>query len=837
MSRLWQLMRIGCVAAAFFALFGLAGLAATYLILAPTLPSVRVLEDVQLQVPLRVYTSDGVPIAVFGEKRRIPVTIENVPEALKHAFIAAEDDRFYEHPGVDYQGLLRATWMLLRTGEKRQGGSTITMQLARNFFLSFDRTYIRKLKEILLALKIEHNFSKPRIFELYLNKIYLGHRAYGVAAAAQVYYGKNLYELTLAEAAMIAALPRAPSVVNPLDHPRAAVGRRNYVLKRMYEEGYIGQSDYQAAQRAPDEASAHGTVVQMHAPFVAEMARRFALDQLGDAAYGGGFEIYTTVKMDLQRAAMAALQAGLIAYDRRHGYRGPEAHVTLAAEATREAVQRLLANYRPYAGLLPGLVLEATKESAKVLLPEGSVVPLTLEGMEWAQPYLIENAVGKTPQAVNEVVAAGDIIRLREGEEQWQLAQLPAVEGAMVAMDSFDGSVLALVGGFDFELSKFNRALDARRQPGSSIKPFIYSAALNHGMTPATMINDAPVVYDNPSLDRSWRPQNYSETFYGPTRLREALVTSRNLVSIRVLRAIGVDYAIDYLARFGFPQENLPRNLSLALGSAVVSPYQMARAYSVFANGGFRVQPHYIERIVGPDGRVLYGADPKVACLECDLPVAPRVVGLTPGTPDATGAQAVATNGALATTGQPVPPASDYAATSQHLPVPGEPAFSLAPRVIEAGNAYIMDSFMEDVVRRGTATRALSLQRNDLSGKTGTTNQQTNAWFCGYVPGLVATVWVGFDEPKPLGAREVGGRAALPIWIDFMEVALAHKPERDLPMPNGIVTVRIDPETGHRARAGDPDAILELFQAGNVPPLAPELEPIKEEYENPYDIF
>lgn len=826
MARFRQVLRIGFLTLCLGGLFGLAGLTATYLLLAPALPSVEVLADADMQVPLRVYSSDGKPIAVFGEKRRIPIGIEDAPDVLKNAFVAAEDDRFYQHPGVDYQGILRAAWNLIRTGEKSQGGSTITMQLARNFFLTFERTYIRKLKEIMLALKIERNFSKPQIFELYLNKIYLGHRAYGVGAAAQVYYGKSLYELTLAEAAMIASLPKAPSVINPITNPPEAIQRRNYVLSRMREENYISELDYREAIYAADDASLHGTVAVLEAPYVAEMARLFALEQVGESAYTDGYEIYTTVDSRLQLAANQALRDGLLAYMGRHGYRGPEAHVNLEDVSTAGDLEAVLANYFAVAGLVPGLVVSVDAEHAEILLADGTRITLTLESVAGAQPWLNENAVGKAPETVDEVLNAGDIIRVtRDADGNVRLTQLPRVQGALVAMDSFDGSVRALIGGFDFTLSKYNRAIQAERQPGSSFKPFIYSAALHRGMTPATLINDAPVVYDDPGLDRSWRPENYSQTFYGPTRLREALVHSRNLVSIRVLRAIGVDYAIDYLARFGFETGTFPRNLSLALGSAVVSPLDMAQAYSVFANGGFRVSPHIIERVVARDGRVVFSDDPALACLECRLPVAPAIVN----------AEDKGTAVLAGTNGYTEPPG--YAVASERIQKPASPVYSLAPRVIKASNAYIMDSFMEDVVRRGTATRALVLKRNDLSGKTGTTNEQTNAWFCGYVPGLVATVWVGFDQPQPLGVAEVGGRAALPIWIDFMEVALAHKPGRDLPMPPGIVTVRIDPVTGQRALPGNPNAMLEIFQAGDVPPLAPETETIEDKQENPYGIF
>lgn len=837
MTRKKRIFRRLLLLGASLALLGLLTLGGIYALVAPSLPSVAVLEDVRLQVPLRVYTRDGKAMAVFGEQRRIPAALDDVPEQLQRAFLAAEDDRFYEHPGVDWQGIARAVWYLVRTGEKGPGGSTITMQLASNFFLTRDQTYLYKIRQIFLALKIERSFNKQRIFELYLNKIYLGHRAYGVAAAAQVYYGKSLHELTLAETAMIASLPKAPSVVNPITSPARAMERRAYVLGRMRSLDYITEEAYRQALEAPDRARLHGTVTEVDAPFVAEMVRQAALDRFGQDAYTRGYQIYTTIDATMQTAANRALRNALLEYDRRHGYRGPEARADLGPEAGNEAFMEALDNYQAVAGLRPALVVEATAEEARLVLQDGRDITLDLEAVAWARPHLDVNAVGSRPETVDSVVSRGEIVRVTEDADGgWRLAQIPEVQGALVSLDPFDGALRALTGGFDYRLSKFNRALQARRQPGSSFKPFIYSAALEKGFTAATLVNDAPVVLDDPSLERTWRPENFSQRFYGPTRLREAMVNSRNLVSIRILHAMGIEYAVDYLSRFGFNPSDLPRGLSLALGSAEQSPLQMARAYAVFANGGFRVEPWFIERIVGPAGRPVFDAAPAVACPECDVPVA------TGATPDAGPADTLTPAGDVGTgpvpeTGSREPEARMPGGEEPPRPAGEGPDLTLAPRVIEAGNAYIIDSIMEDVIARGTGRKAMQLGRNDLSGKTGTTNDQVDAWFCGYHHSLVTTAWVGFDQPRTLGRAEVGGRAALPMWIEFMETALDGRPPRDLPMAPGVVTVRIDPETGQRAPAGDPDAILELFREELVPPPLEGNDNEEEKQDDPYDIY
>ncbi len=588
-----------------------------YIKIEPQLPSIEVLKDVQLQEPLRIYSRDHKLLAEYGEKRRTPVLIAAVPPVLVHAFLAAEDDRFFEHPGVDYMGLLRAGVALIRTGEKRQGGSTITMQVARNFFLSTEKTYLRKLTEILLALKIERTLSKNEILELYLNKIYLGHRAYGVAAAAQVYYGTGINELSVARAAMIAALPKAPSRVNPVNNPAAALARRNYVLQRMRKLGHIDQETYAAALAEPDGAELHTVKAEARAPYLAEMVRNEMVTRYGPAAYTSGYAVITTLKTAHQAAANKALQRGLLAYNRRHGFHGPEAHVDLAGKP-EEAWPALLADYHVTGGLAAGLVTAVEAQSCRVLLDADTVVTIEWDGLAWARPYKGVNRMGKAPAQAGDVVAVGDIVRLAQLDDgSWRLEEIPAIEGALVSLDPDDGAILALVGGFDFQRSKFNRVIQAMRQPGSAFKPVIYSAALEKGFTPASVINDAPVVFDDAALESTWRPENYSGRFYGPTRLREALYRSRNLVSIRILRSIGAAYAAEYAENFGFSATQLPRDLTLALGSASVTPLQLARAYAVLANGGYLIDPYFIQSIHDATDAVVFQAEPRVVCPHC----------------------------------------------------------------------------------------------------------------------------------------------------------------------------------------------------------------------------
>lgn len=752
--------------------------AAAYIYVAPQLPSIEALRDVRLQVPLRVYSRDGLLMAEFGEKRRTPVSIDDVPDLMVKAFLAAEDDRFFTHPGVDYQGLLRAAVELVRTGEKRQGGSTITMQVARNFFLSSDKTYLRKLTEIFLALKIERELTKEQILELYLNKIYMGQRAYGIGAAAHVYYGKSLDELTVAQMAMIAGLPKAPSRYNPIADPARAAVRRNYVLGRMRDLGFIDAAMYEAAVSEVDVAEVHATAAEVDAPYVAEMVRAELVRRYGEEAYAQGLRVYTTIDGRHQKAANSALRRGLLDYDQRHGYRGPERRMTLPPNADLTAQVALLHEEKVLGGLLPALVVRVADRSCDVVLRDGREIRIDWEGLSWARRYQTPNSRGGAPAKAADVVAVGDLVRVAPVDGGWRLAQLPAVEGALIALDPMDGAIRALSGGFDFQRSKFNRVVQANRQPGSSFKPFIYSAALEKGFTTASVLNDAPVVFDDPSLERAWRPENYSGRFYGPTRLREALVHSRNLVSIRLLQAIGIGYARDYVRRFGFRAESVPADLSLALGSGTLTPLEITRAFAVFANGGYLIEPYFIERVVDVDGQVLLESQPLRVCPECRETMPLLASATDPAAPVA-------------------PP--------------------LAEAVLTPQNAWLMASMMQDVVRRGTATRARELGRDDIAGKTGTTNDQRDAWFCGFHPTLVASAWIGFDEVAPLGAGETGGRAALPIWVDYMGAALEGVPTTWPDAPEGLVTVKIDPDNGLLAGSSQTDAVFETFRENEVP--------------------
>jgi len=756
------------------------------------LPSIEKLRQVQLQVPLRVYSADGKLIAQYGEKRRYPVRYDEIPPRLVQAFLAAEDQNFFRHKGIDPVGLARAALTLLTTGEKRQGGSTITMQVARNFFLTRERTYTRKIREIILALDIERALSKEEILELYLNKIYLGHRAYGVKAAAEVYYGKSLDALTLPEMAMIAGLPKAPSRYNPVANPERAKQRRNYVLRRMREVGYIDAETARSAMAAPVTASLHGTEIEVEAPYLAEMVREKMVRDYGEAAYTGGFEVTTTVDARLQDAANRALRKALAAYDRRHGWRGPEGHVTPLPD-TPEARQALLKERAAVGDLLPALVVEVQEKAIRVAVRDHGEVTIPWKGLEWARPYVSVDKRGPAPKRAADIVRVGDLVRVqrwidepdrkkqKEGgtrpeppEPYWRLAQVPRVSGALVSLDPKNGAILALVGGYDFYASKFNRVTQAKRQPGSGFKAVIYSAALEAGFTPASIINDAPVVIEDDGSGDSWRPENYSGKFYGPTRLRMALTKSRNLVSIRLLRSMGIAHVLDHARRFGFDPEALPHGLSLALGSGEVTPLQMARAYAVLANGGYLVEPWFIRRIER-NGEPVFEADPVVAGCEPDQGCRP------------------------------------------------------APRTLSEENRYIMYSMMQDVITHGTGWRARALGRKDLAGKTGTTNDQRDAWFNGYNQHLVTVVWVGFDDNSTLGKKEVGGRVALPAWMAFMKEALEGVPDDPPKMPDSLVAARIDKKTGLRVTGKRADTLLEVFMPGTEPPIMDE-RPAAEPY-------
>ena len=779
------------------------GVAASVFSIVSNLPDIDMLRDVRMQVPLRVYSQDGSLIGEFGEKRRAPVLIDEVPEQLIQAFIAAEDDRFFAHPGVDWQGLVRAAFSLIRTGEKRQGGSTITMQVARNFFLSREKTYMRKLNEIFLAIKIERELTKNEILELYVNKIYLGQRAYGVGAAAQVYYGTGITNLNLAQHAMLAGLPKAPSRTNPVTSPEQAVQRRSYVLRRMLELDYIDQVRFLEADSAPVTASLHSPSIDLEAPYVAEMVRKHLVEEYGDNTYSDGYVVTTTIRDTLQVAANRALNLALLEYDERHGYRGPEQHYELTPDMAGDGWDQLLDAHAAIADLVPALIIEERGFTASAWVAGSGRIALDWNSMGWARRYINENVRGPAPRNIGEIVKVGDIVRVRkDASGRWRLAQIPDIEGGLVSLDPHNGATLALVGGFDFYRSKFNRITQAERQPGSSFKPFIYSAALENGFTAASVINDAPIVYNDPSIEDKWRPENYSGRTFGPTRLREALIRSRNLVSIRLLHAMGVRNALRHIEEFGFDTDVLPKNLSLALGSGVTTPWQLASSYTVFANGGYRVEPFFIDRIETYTGDLLFQAQPVTVCPDC------------PGAAEAGDGQKFRPLSGE-TAAVETPEAEDL---GQDPPESAPVEKNIAERVVDAQNIWIMNELTRDVARRGTGARAYrELNRVDLSGKTGTTNEQRDAWFAGFNPSVVAVAWVGFDDFEPMGQGEVGGRTALSIWIEFMRTALKDVPVNLGERPADIVTIRINRETGCPAIAGDADAAFEVFMADRLP--------------------
>ena len=779
------------------ALAGLALVVATlisgaYVFVQPSLPSVEAMRQIELQVPLRVYSRDGKLIAQIGEQRRIPVTYDEVPEMVRQAFIAAEDDQFFQHSGFDYPGIARSLLVNVVPGRRLQGASTITQQTARNLFLTQDRTWRRKVQEMFLTYRIEREFSKQEILGLYLNVISFGKRTYGVAAAADYYFGKDLDELTLAEAATLARVPQAPSRYNPISNPEAAAERRRYVLRRMREIGHIDEATEQRAIAEKVRAREHAQSFDVEAPYLAEMARLELVKRLGAAAQNEGFKIYTTIDPRMQSAANRAVRAGLIDYDRRHGWRGGVERVTLQGTDAEDMLEDLLVGRPSSDPLLPAVVVQVGPKAARVYVRGKGYANIEWEGLSWARPK-IGARTGAAPKAASEIVARGDLVYVtltatkatgKEGATDAappslnaRLAQMPEAASALVALRPDDGAILALVGGFDYfdaKSGKFNRATQAQRQPGSGFKPFLYSAALENGFTAASLILDAPFVIDDTSMEEAWRPENSSGEFYGPTRLREALVKSRNLVSIRLLQAVGMSPAMAWAERFGFERARLPRNLTLALGTNSATPLQVATAYAVFANGGYRVQPWFIDRIEGPKGEIVFQSAPRRA--GCD-----------------------AEDNAAGATGCNLPEALR------------------APRAISAANAWLMTDFMREAVVRGTGVRARALGRSDIAGKTGTTNESRDTWFNGYSRSVVATVWVGFDQAQPLGEGEEGSRTAVPIWTDFMRDALAGVPQRGWPMPEGLVQARVSLETGGLASVDDPDGIFETFMLDRMP--------------------
>ena len=786
-----------------------------YWLIAPRLPSVETLRDVRLQVPLRVYSADSKLIATIGETRRIPIKIEQVPPQLKNAFLAAEDANFYSHPGVDWQGVARAIGLMISKRTMHvPGGSTITQQVARGFFLSSEVSLTRKFTEIFLSFRIERELTKDEIFELYLNKIFFGNRAYGVAAAAEFYYGKTLDQLTLAESAMLASLPKFPSSSNPLSNRARATERRKYVLQRMLDNGFITADQFKQADAEPDRSYAHEPPIEVEAPWIAEMVRQDVLDKLGNEALTDGYSVYTTLDAHDQDAANQALRDDLIAYDQRHGFRGPEAHIDIPEHPLPTDLDKNLDAFHPIVGLIPGIVVESAEKSAEVYLQDGQTVPLDMPAVVWAGKYKDERHHGGSPKKVTDVLQTGDIVRLaRNDEGKWKLSQVPTVQGALIALDPEDGAIKAEVGGFSFSRSKFNRVVQSARQPGSSFKPFFYSAAFEHGFTPASIINDAPIVFADPSKPNGlWTPQNDDGKFDGPMRLREAMVVSKNLVSVRLLDAIGVRYAREFVTRFGFTLEQIPDNLSMALGTAAVSPLTMARAYAVFANGGFLVDPYFIDRVVDRDGKEVFKSQPAVACRHCPqrLLEDAREQAQTDMKTDTAGS-------AVKTSLSPI--SSAQAATSKPASTDSDSP-KLAPRALDARTTYLVGSLLHDVVRRGTGAGAMVLKRNDLAGKTGSTNDHRDGWFSGYNDDIVASAWVGFDDFTSLGYKEFGAETALPMWISFMRTALKGVPEKPFEMPSGITTARIDPETGQLAASDDAHSMLEVFKVEDIARLA-----------------
>jgi penicillin-binding protein 1A len=699
----------------------------------PTLPSLELLTDYQPKVPLRVYSSEGLLIGEFGEERRAVVAISAVPRPMRDAILAAEDERFYQHGGVDYVGVIRAALSNFVSGGARQGASTITMQVARNFFLSKEKTLTRKFNEMLLAFKIEHSLTKDQILELYVNQIYLGQRAYGFAGAAQIYFGKSLEQLSVAEMAMLAGLPKAPSSFNPVVNPKRAKLRQQYVLRRMRELNFISDEQWKLADKQPLVIKKSVNEFAVRADHFAEMVRQVLYERFRDDIYTGGYKVYTTLSAAHQDAAYAAVRKGVVEYDHRHGYRGAEGYVELGPQPTDEDFEDALQDEVESDDIYPALVLDVSARAVKVYRKGGETLEISGEGLKFAQKMLGDKA------PANQRVRRGAIVRIqKDDKEHWQLTQLPQVEAALVSADPADGAIRALVGSFDFGRNKYNHVTQALRQPGSSFKPFIYSSALEKGFTPATIINDAPLVFDaSQTGSEPWAPRNFDGKFEGPMRMRTALVKSKNLVSVRILQAITPQYAQDYITRFGFDAKYHPPYLTMALGAGNVTPMQMLAAYSIFANGGYRVTPYFITRIEDIKGNFVGQAHPDRQAGE-------------------------------------------------------------AERVIDARNAFIMTNMMEDVVRMGTAARAMQLGRTDLAGKTGTTNEFVDAWFCGFGTGLVAIAWIGFDNPHTLGHNETGGQAALPIWMGYMGKVMKGVEEQPRVVPEGVLQVRINPDSGLR---------------------------------------
>ena len=705
-----------------------------FLSLHQNLPSTADITSTKLKTPLRVFSSEGLLIAEFGDERRKPIDIETAPESLIKAILASEDSNFYSHIGIDFKGIIRAAINNYLSAGSRQGASTITQQVARNYFLSSEQTYSRKIREIMLALKLESTLSKNQILDLYFNKIFLGHRSYGFAAAADVYYGKKLEELTIAEQAMLAGLPKAPSKNNPLSNPERAKLRRNYVLERLYENNWVSKQELETEKVAPISAKRQKSRSEVEAPYVAEMVRLKVIELYGEQAYWQGLDVYTNIQQGSQLAANQSLRTHLLNYDKRHGFRGP---IKSLAETKKSSWINELQQIQPSGKIIPAVVVQVTKDQAKLLSRNQDSLTISLKDSLWAKKHISSDIVGSTPKNLKKMLSIGDVVYVEPTLDQsssWQLSQLPQAQGALIATDAQTGKIIALVGGFDFYFNNYNRATQAKRQPGSSLKPFIYAAALDKGYNSETKISGAPIAIEDAAQGTVWRPQNYNKKFYPPTSLRVALARSMNIVSIRLLRAIGLDYGRNYLSKFGLQQERLVKSFSLALGSGNFTPFEINRAYTAIANNGYLVNPQLIDRIENRDGTILFKQENQKFCDQCVV----------------------------------------------------DPTEKLAPRIMPKTTSYVINNMLQDAVNFGTAKKALVLERNDLGGKTGTTNDYIDAWFNGFGGGIVATTWIGFDTPQTLGHAESGGRTALPMWIDFMKVALQSKAEKQLKKPKGV---------------------------------------------------
>jgi penicillin-binding protein 1A len=757
-------------------------LSGLYLYLTPKLPSVATLHEIKLATPLRVYSQDGKLIGEYGTERRTPLRFDQIPEDYVKALLAAEDAEFFEHHGVSIKGLLRGGSQILKSGQIHSGGSTLTMQLARDFYLHRRQEFTRKFNEILLSLEIERTYSKEEIFELFNNKMFFGNRAYGLQSAAQIYYGRNIDELTVAQHAMIVGILKAPSLYNPLVNPKRAMIRRNWILGRMLELGYLDQQRYQAAINEPNTAAYHGTTLDVNAPYISEMARQEVVARFGENAYAEGYRVYTTINTHLQQHAQKTVRQGLMEYDVRHGYRGPEKNLGASKDLDRSDWQESLQSIPVLGELEPAAVIGVSPKSVQILLPNGDLESLSWEqGLSNVRPYISENSRGGAYASATAFLKEGDVIRvLRDEDDQLRFSQVPAIQAALVSLDPNSGAIRSLVGGFDFNQSHYNRVTQGARQPGSAFKPLLYLVALENGFTPASVVNDAPIVLENTQTGVAWRPENDDGKFMGPILLRKALYRSRNMVSIRLLRAVGMQTALDSFERFGFNKRDFPRDLTLALGTHELTPLQMATAYSSIANGGFKVTPYLISRIEDGDGRIIFEANPPIACSDCDE----KSLRLNEDGTEL--------------------PATPNMRTTQ------------AERIIDKRVAYLLDSMLKDVIARGTGSKAKVLNRADIAGKTGTTNGPRDLWFAGYNPKVTTAVWVGFDQNTLLGRTEYGSSAALPIWVNYMREALDGTLEEFRRQPDGIVTVRINPTTGKPAMPGDPDAIFEVFLSEDV---------------------